>query len=173
MKGSIESVTGEAFAYVTSLSIDALFLGGLFLLLLAYGLRGSQRSLVSLILAVYAAILLAPLFPYTDIISVGERVVLERFDLMSLVIYASFILLAYIAMRRVMEYELEATRFGKLYQTGLLAFFATGLLALGAFKTSLIEGFQVLTPVDIFFTTPEYAFWWIFASLVAIFITTR
>lgn len=173
MNGSIESVTGEAFGYVTSLSIDILFLGGLFLLLLAYGLRSNKRCLANLVLAVYAALLLAPLFPYTNIISVEEKVVLERFDLVSLIIYISFIILAYIAIRRVMEHEWETTRFGKFYQTGLLAFFATGLLSLGAFKTSLIKGFQTLTPVDTLFTTPEYVFWWIFASLVTIFVTTR
>lgn len=173
MKGSIESVTGEALGYVTGFSIDTLFLGGLFLLLLAYGLHGSKGRLASLILAVYAALVLVPLFPYMDIVNIGEKVILSRFDLMSLVIYIGFILLAYITMLRVTEYEQEAIGFGKLYQTVLLSFFATGLLALGAFKTSLVEGFKILTPIDTFFTTPEYAFWLIFGSLVTIFVITR
>lgn len=173
MKGSIESITEEAFGYLTSLSIEILFLGGFFLLIIAYGLRSSRGNLIGIILSIYIALLLTPLFPYKDILNVGEKVVLGRFDLGSLLIYFGFIFLAFIAMRRVVDYEWELTRLGGLYQTVALAFFVTGLLSLGAFKTSLIDGFKTLTPVDTLFTTPEYFFWWIFASIITIFITAR
>jgi len=173
MGGNIESATADALGYVMSASVDVFFLAGLFLLLLAYGLKTSKGHLTSLILAIYAALLLVPTFSYKEFVTVAERAVFDKFDMMSLVTYSVVVLIAFVVMRRVVDCEWEVTKLQGLYQTGLLAFVTTTLFTLGAFRTSLVDGFQAVTSVDTLFTTPEYTVWWIFASLVAILITSR
>jgi hypothetical protein len=167
------SSTGDTIAGITNLSLDTIILIVVFLVFFIYGLKFGKRSIISLLLSLYASIPMVLFFPYLEKISffgdTGKAMLYSQIGLFILVI-----IFINVVLGRVVSFELYNRGLRKLIENGLLALASGGLLvAISYHIIKISELYDFAGPIDALFSSTTLFFWWLLVPLAIIFFTTR
>lgn len=171
---TLDTYFAEGVAKAASLGIsgDLLIIGGLFVALFALSLRYGKNASISLIVGTFIALVLYTNFPYADRLQFfsGPRGAFYSFA----AIFFASLAIGYMVMSRFLPPDFSARTPGRILDAGLLAAATTGLLVVLSYHVLPIDPLYRFAPsVDAFFAAPELLFWWLIASLAAIFVATR
>jgi len=153
---------------VWSAASDFLIIIILFSVLFLFAWYIGRATLVSILLAFYAAYALYVAFPYSSLLPTAPALTAL---LAQLGLYAGLTLVFYIILRRVVVSDFL---YVGIFGTIILAFLgATFMLAL-AFHVFPVADVYTFTPaVDALFATKQYFFWWFVAPAIGLFFLAR
>lgn len=134
-----------------------------------FALRVGRAMLISLVLALYVGFALFTVFPYKEMVLVGDTPLVRA--VAGIALFAVLTLFPYILLRRV-------STSGSLHinpiALAVLALVTGGFVLVLGYHVLNISAVIPLTPsLDALFAPDKYFFWWFLAPLVGVFITTR
>ncbi|MES2668513.1 MAG: hypothetical protein V4644_02405 [Patescibacteria group bacterium] len=138
-------------------------------ILFFFALRAGRALLVSLILALYVGFALFTVFPYKELLIVGDTSLVRA--ICGIALFGSFTLFPYLLLRRVSS--TGSMRINPV-ALGLLAL-ATGgfVLALGYHVLDIASVIPLTPSLDALFAPDQYFFWWFVAPLAGVYLTAR
>ena len=138
-------------------------------LLFFFALRAGRALLISLILALYIGFALFSVFPYKELVIIGDTPLVRA--VCSIALFAVFTFFPYMLLRRV-----SSTGMMRInpFMLALLALVTGGfVLALGYHVLNIASVIPLTPALDALFAPDKYFFWWFVAPLIGTYITSR
>lgn len=159
--------TNYAFTAWSAAS-DFLIIIILFSILFLFAWYIGRATLVSILLAFYAAYALYVAFPYSSILPTAPALTAL---LAHVGFYAALTLVFYIILRRVVVSDFL---YVGIFGTIVLSFLgATFLLALAYHVFPVADVYNFTPAIDLLFALKQYFFWWFVAPAIGLFFLAR
>lgn len=137
--------------------------------LLFFAMIRGRRSITSLILGLYFALLISLKFPYYDALSATFGSFLNS-AAVSIIVFAIFTAIFTVLMDRLLFYRVDEGAFQSFGKKLLLAIMATILVMLYSYHVLPITNLvNPGLPASILFAPQEYFFWWLIVPLIGLF----
>ncbi len=134
-----------------------------------FALRVGRAMLISFILALYIGFALFTVFPYKDLLIIGDTPLMRAVS--GMLLFAVFTFAPYVILRRV---STSSSMRINPFTLSLLALVTGGfVLALGYHVLNIAALIPLTPSLDALFAPDKYFFWWFVAPLVGIFVTAR
>ncbi len=134
-----------------------------------FALRAGRSLFISLILALYVGFALFTVFPYKELIIVGETPLVRA--VAGIALFAAFTFFPYILLRRVSSSG--AMRINPLTLAALTLVTGGFVLALGYHILNIGAVIPLTPSLDLLFAPDKYFFWWFVAPLIGVYLTAR
>ena len=162
-----ELATSYAFTAWNAAS-DFLIIIILFGILFLFAWYIGRATLVSVLLAFYAAYALYVAFPYSSFLPTAPAMTAL---LSHIGLYAALALLFYIILRRVVVSDFL---YVGIFGTIILSFLgATFLIALAYHVFPVADVYRFTPAIDLLFAAKQYFFWWFAAPAIGLFFLAR
>lgn len=153
----------------------ASFIGNFLVLLLVaaalffFAMRAGRSLLISLILALYVGFALFTVFPYKELLIVGDTPLMRAVS--GIALFAVFTFFPYILLRRVSSSG--SMHINPVTLAALTLVTGGFVLALGYHILNIGAVIPLTPSLDMLFAPDKYFFWWFLAPLVGVYITAR
>ncbi len=138
-------------------------------LLFFFALRAGRSLLISLILSLYVGFAIFSVFPYKEMVIVGDTPLVRA--VCGIALFAAFSFFPYILLRRVAS---AGTMRIHPLMLSILALVTGGfVLALGYHVLNIAAVIPLSPSLDALFAPDKYFFWWFLAPLVGTYLTAR
>lgn len=156
--------------YVLDIIRDSLVFILIFCVLLGYAMVRSRRSLVSLILGLYIALLVSLTFPYQE--KMQEMTGSEGgYTFFIIGLFAVTAVLGTFLFEKLLYQDYFESAFESFPKKLVLAFLATALVMIFSYHIlPLTQYVDPGGPAHTLFGHSEYFFWWLLAPLVGLFV---
>ena len=162
-----ELATNYAFTAWNSAS-DFLIIIILFSILFLFAWYIGRATLVSVLLAFYAAYAIYITFPYASLLPTAPAMTAL---LSQMALYAGLTLVFYIILRRVVVSDFL---YVGIFGTIILSFLgATFLIALAYHVFPVADVYNFTPAIDLLFAAKQYFFWWFAAPAIGLFFLAR
>jgi len=159
--GGLSDITGFIGNFLVLLVIAAL--------LFFFALRAGRALLISLILSLYVGFALFTVFPYKEMLIVGDTPLIRA--VCGIALFAVFTFFPYILLRRVSS---SGSMGIHPITLSILALVTGGfVLALGYHVLNIAAVIPLTPSLDALFAPDKYFFWWFLAPLVGTYLTAR
>jgi len=138
-------------------------------LLFFFALRAGRTLLISLILSLYVGFALFTVFPYKELIIVGDTALVRA--VASIALFAAFTFFPYILLRRVSSSG--SMRINPIVLAALTLVTGGFVLALGYHVLNIGDVIPLTPSLDLLFAPDKYFFWWFLAPLAGVYLTAR
>ncbi len=151
------------------------FIGNFLVLLIIAGilfffaLRVGRSMLISLILALYVGFALFTVFPYKEMVLIGDTPLTKA--ICGIALFAAFTLFPYVLLRRVSTSG--SMRINPVALAILTLVTGGFVLALGYHVLHIADLIPLTPSLDALFAPDKFFFWWFLAPLGGIFLTVR
>ena len=141
----------------------------IFLALLFYTMIRGRRSITSLILGLYFALLITLKFPYHEQVDLWFGRFISA-NTTAMIIFALFTAIASVLMDRLLFYRIDESAFQAFPKKIILALLGTILIMAFSFHVLPVTDFiNPGAPASKLFGPQEFFFWWLIVPLVGLF----
>lgn len=171
MEFGFSTLAQSAYAYAATTSIELMLFGGIFLLVLVYGLTYGKYRLSTLLIAAYMGLALFSLFPYLDSIPWNPGLLFNKITMLPTAVFAIFVAFSYFILVPVIDCEFSHRKLKQWFEAGVLSLSITIVFTASVYHIGISE--NVVTPqslLDSLFLPVQYLFWWLLISLVGSYI---
>lgn len=159
--GGLADIVGFVGNFLVLLVIAAL--------LFFFALRAGRSLLISFILALYVGFALFTVFPYKEMVLVGDTPLMRA--VAGIALFAAFTFFPYILLRRVSSSG--TLRINPVTLALLVLATAGFILALGYHVLNIAAVIPLTPSLDALFAPDKYFFWWFLAPLIGTYLTAR
>ncbi len=141
----------------------------IFIALLFYTMIRGRRSITSLILGLYFALLVTLEFPYHDVVDTWLGAFISK-NTAAMIVFALFTAIAAVLMDRLLFYRIDESAFQAFPKKITLALLGTILIMAFSFHVLPVTDFiNPGAPASQLFGPQEYFFWWLIIPLIGLF----
>ncbi|MCH7529864.1 hypothetical protein IIB50_01980 [Patescibacteria group bacterium] len=161
----------DLYGYFTSLPTDMMIIIGVTLVLFWFATHFGKRSMIAVMLSLYAAYALFAVFPYEDYIT---SLIVEEIHplLLSVGVFLVLFIVFSLVIHRVVCAEYTSSGIRRWFEAAILSTVTTAfLLALSYHVFPIEELYDFGAPIDALFATEELFFWWLIVPFFGIFIS--
>ena len=172
MEFGFSTLAQSAYAYAATTSIELMLFGGIFLLVLVYGLTYGKYRLSTLLIAAYVGMALFLLFPYLDSIPWDPGLLFKKITILPTAVFAIFVAFSYFILVPVIDCEFSRRKLKQWFEAGVLSLSITIVFTAIVYHIGISE--NVATPeslLDSLFLPVQYLFWWFLVPLMGLYIT--
>jgi hypothetical protein len=134
-----------------------------------FALRAGRTLLISFILSLYVGFALFTVFPYKELIIVGDTALVRA--VASIALFAAFTFFPYILLRRVSSSG--SMHINPIVLAALTLVTGGFVLALGYHVLNIGAVIPLTPSLDALFAPDKYFFWWFLAPLAGVYLTAR
>jgi len=172
MEFGFSTLAQSAYAYAATTSIELMLFGGIFLLLLVFGLTYGKYRLSTLIISLYVGLALFLLFPYIGYISWNPGLLFNKITVLPVALFLLLILFVYFMIVSVIDCDFSRSKIKRWFEAGVLSLSITIILTASIYHIGISENVAVSQSLlDSLFLPAQYLFWWLLIPLVGLFIT--
>lgn len=161
----------DLYGYITSLSSDVIIIIAVSVVLFWFATHYGKRTMITLMLSLYAAFVLFTVFPYEEYV---RSIVGESFNSLALSfgIFFVFFIFFSLVIHRIICAEYTSSGVRRWFEAAVLsAVTTTFLLALSYHIFPIEEIYNFGAPIDALFASEELFFWWLIVPFFGMFIS--
>ena len=172
MEFGLSTLAQNAYAHAATTSVELMLFGGVYLLVLVYGLTYGKYRLSTLLIAAYVGLVLFSLFPYLDSIPWDPGLLFNKISVLPTAVFAILVVFAYFILLPVIDCQFSRRKLRQLFEAGILSLSITIVFTAIIYHIGISE--NVATPeslLDSLFLPVQYLFWWFLVPLMGLYIT--
>ena len=172
MEFGFSTLAQSARAYTATTSIELMLFGGIFLLMLAWGLAYGKYRLSTLIISLYAGLTPFLLFPYIDSVPWNPGLLFNKIEVLPVVLFAVLVFFIYFTLVPIIECQFSRVKIRRWFEAAVLSLSTTITLTASLYYIGISQ--TIIAPqslLDSLFLEPVYLFWWFLIPLVGLYIT--
>jgi len=172
MEFGLSTLAQSAYAYAAATSIELLLVGGVFLLILVYGLTYGKYRLSTLLISSYVGLALFSLFPYLDSIPWDPGLLFNKVTVMPVAVFTILTVFMYVTLVPIIDTEFSRRKLRKWYEAVVLSLSITIVFTTSVYHIGISQ--NMVAPqslLDSLFLPTYFLFWWFILPLIGLYIT--
>lgn len=172
MEFGFSTLAQGALAYAASTSIELMLFGGVFLLVLVYGLTYGKYRLSTLLIASYVGLAFFLLFPYMNSIPWNPGLLFDKITILPVAIFAVLVASIYFILLPSIDSEFSRRKLRKWFEAGVLSISIAIVFTASVYHIGIVQ--NVDTPqslLDLLFLPTQYIFWWFLIPLIGFYLS--
>jgi len=172
MELGFSTLAQSAYAYAAATSIELLLFGGVFLLLLVYGLTYGKYRLSALLIAAYVGLVLFSLFPYLDLIPWNPEPLFNKITVLPVAVFAMLVIFTHFTLSPVIDRQFSRRKLRKWFEAGVLSLSITIVFTASVYHVGISQNVVIAQSLlDSLFLPVQYIFWWFLVPLIGLYVT--